>query len=266
MTGFALALRTVPALAGPINTDVALTPPTGGSLLRLQFSYTEFRPRDAVRAAHLSTISGTYVYGATKDVALFLRAPYAHRDTHVVNPRLGRVEVTDSGVPDLTVMAKYRFWQRDTRPGETYRWAALGGLDLRSGDSAFSSDSYDPIVGTVFTWQRDRGVFGADLVYQLNTGGGASRHDTLRYDVAYSFRLFPTVYEMKTAWELDAVAELNGRYDTDGSHEVFLAPGLQLIGERWTVETSIQLPVIQELGTDRAETDYRVVFGLRLRW
>ena len=42
----------------------------------------------------------------------------------------------------------------------------------------------------------------------------------------------PARFETGNAWELDAVAEMNGRYVTDGSAEVFLSPGLQFITER----------------------------------
>jgi hypothetical protein len=48
------------------------------------------------------------------------------------------------------------------------------------------------------------------------------------------------------------------------SHEVFLSPGLQFITERWIFETSIQLPVVQDL--DGPEADYRVVVGFRFQW
>jgi len=251
-------------LAGPINTDVALTPPKGGSIFRLQYVYSESGGSGDVQHVNASIMKGTYVFGLKENLALFLTAPYIHREIDVVKPQRGRFERSDTGVADLTFLAKYRFWQDDRRPGETLRWAALGGVNIRSGDSDFTSDSYDPIVGTVFTWQRDRGWLDADLVYQFNTGGGKSRHDAVRYDVAYSYRLMPGRFEPGNAWELDAVAELNGRYITDGSHEIFLSPGLQFITTRWIFETSLQLPVIQDI--DGPETDYRFVVGFRFQW
>jgi Putative MetA-pathway of phenol degradation len=180
-----MACRPATILAGPINTDVALTPPKGGSIFRLQYIYSESDARGDVQHVNASIMKGTYVFGLKENLALFLTVPYIHREIDVVKPQLGRFERSDSGVADLTFLAKYRFWQDNRRPGETLRWAAIGGLNIRSGDSDFTSDSYDPIVGTVFTWQRDRGWFDADLLYQFNTGGGESRHDALRYDLAY---------------------------------------------------------------------------------
>jgi len=255
-----------PASAGPINTDVALTPPKGGNIFRLRYSYAEAGARRNIRHVNASGVRGTYVYGLKENMTLSLSVPYMNKQVDVVMPKLGRIEKAHDGIGDITFTTKYRFWQNDTRPGETLRWAALGGINLRSGDSDFSSDSYDPIAGTVFSWQRDRGWLDADLVYQFNTGGGEFRHDTLRYDVSYSYRVYPEVYQDENAWEIDVVGELNGRYTTDGSHEVFLSPGLQLITERWFVEASIQLPVIQDLPGDEPETNYRLVLSLRFQW
>ena len=102
------------------------------------------------------------------------------------------------------------------------------------------------------------------VVYQLNTGRQEFRHDALRYDVAYSYRLFPAIYDAKDVWEFDCVAELNGKYVVDGSHQMFLSPGLQFITQQWIFETSLQLPVIQDL--DGPETDYRFVVGFRFQW
>ncbi|MFQ5502542.1 MAG: transporter [Phycisphaerae bacterium] len=253
-----------PSLAGPINTDVALTPHRGGSILRLQYIYSEAGARDRLLHLNASTVKGTYVYGVTEDVALFINVPYMNRQSDVFDSRFGRFEVAHDGIGDITFLGKVRFWQDDPGPKETYRWAAIGGINLRSGDSDFTSDSYDPIVGTVFSARRDRGRFDADLIYQFNTGGGEFRHDTLRYDVAYSHRIFPAVYQKENAWEFDLVGELNGRYTNNGSHEVFLSPGLQFITEDWVLEASVQLPVIQNLAGP--EIDYRLIIGLRIQW
>jgi len=263
-----VAVACAPGLsrAGGINTNLALTPPKGGSILRLQYSFVEADGHGPVQQINSSAVVGTYVYGVEPNLALFFTVPYVNKQVDKVVPRLGRIEEADGGVADLTFLAKYRFWQKDPRPQETLRWAALGGLNIRSGDSDFSSDSYDPIVGTVFSWQRFRGWLDADLSYQFNTGGGENRHDVLRYNLSYSYRLFPKVYESANVHELDAVAELNGRYKTSGSHEVFLSPGLQFITERWIFEASLQLPMVQELDDNESETEYRLVMGFRFQW
>ncbi|MFQ5463255.1 MAG: hypothetical protein ACE5E5_11595 [Phycisphaerae bacterium] len=88
-----------------------------------------------------------------------------------------------------------------------------------------------------------------------------------RFDMTWPIRtgFFPRCWG-GSDYELDVVAELNGRYTTDGSQEVFLSPGLQLIAMRWAVETSIQLPALQELAGDGPEADYRLVVSIRYQW
>ncbi len=255
-----------PAFAGPINTNVALTPRQGGSIFRLQYHYSESGSAGNIEQVNSSNVIGTYVYGLTENLALFLTAPYANRQTDRVVPRMGRIEQAHDGIADITFQLKYRFWQRDLGPGDTMRWAVLGGLNIRSGDSGFTSDSYDPIIGTVFSFRRGRVLFDADVVYQMNTGRGQFGHDTLRYDVSFAYRLFWGVSQRDIAYELDAVAELNGRYTVDGSHEFYFSPGLQFITEQWVLEASIQLPVIQDLPSSQPEPSYRLVAGIRFLW
>ncbi len=255
-----------PAIAGPINTNAALTPRKGGAIFRLQYRYSEASEAGNIMHVNSSSVIGTFVYGITEDLAAIFSAPYVNRQVDRVVPRFGRSEDAHDGVGDMTFMLKYRFWQRDDGPGRTMRWAALGGMNFRSGDSDFSSDSYDPIVGVVFTVRRDEVFFDVDLIYQLNTGRGRFSHDALRYDASLALRLFSGTTQRDIAWEFNAVAELNGRYVVDGSHEVFLSPGVQFVTEQWVLETSIQLPVFQDLPAGRPETDYRIITGLRFQW
>lgn len=254
-----------PAVAGPINSNVAFTPRQGGSILRLQYRYTEAQG-DSGRHVNTSAAIATYVYGLTPKLALFLNVPYMSREIHRFNKRLGHVSDTGAGFGDVSVLAKYRFHQEDIGPGRTIRWAVIGGLNIRTGDSDFTSDSYDPILGTVWSWRHYRHRFDADLLYQFNTGGGAQQHDLVRVDAAYSFRVYPAQLDQSATYEIDTVAEFNGEYRTDGSHEIFLSPGIQLTTAQWTLESSVQVPVSQNLARGQPEADYRFVIGMRFRW
>ncbi len=261
----ALALC-APAMAGPINTNAALTPRKGGAIFRLQYHYMEAGEAGNIMHVNSSSVIGTFVYGVTENLAVMFTAPYINRKVDRFVPRFGRSEAKHNGVGDLTFMLKHRFWQRDDGPGRTLRWAVLGGMNIRSGDSDFSSDSYDPIIGTVFSVRRSGVHFDADLLYQFNTGRGRFSQDALRYDASLALRLFSGTTQRDAAWEFNAVAELNGRYVVDGSHEIFLSPGLQLVTEQLVLETSIQLPVFQDLPTGQPETNYRLITGLRFQW
>ncbi len=255
-----------PAIAGPINSNVAFTPRQGGSILRLQYRYTEAEGDAGLSHVNTSAAIATYVYGLTPKLALFLNVPYMSREVDRFDKRLGRVSDTGAGFADVNVLVKYRFHQEDIGPGRTIRWAVIGGVNIRTGDSDFTSDSYDPILGTVWSWRHDRHRFDADLLYQINTGGGPKRHDSVRVDAAYSFRVFPAQVDQSATYEIDTVAEFNGQYRTDGSYEIFLSPGIQFTTAQWTLESSVQIPVSQELARGVPEADYRFVIGMRFRW
>lgn len=258
-------------IAGPIHSDVAFSPRMGGSMLRLQFTYFEADGRGgSVQNVNGSIVRGVFVHGVTEHLALIAAFPYVNKKIDKFSKTLGRFEDAQGGFADFTVLLKYRFWQDDTAARHTERFAGLLGLNVRSGDSDLSSDSYDPIIGTVYSWRQDRHLFDADLIYQFNTGGGENRHDRLRYDISYSYRWISPADEsdeMIDVWyEWNLIAELNGYYLTDSTHEIFLSPGVQYVTEKWVGEFSVQIPVVQELTDQMYEMDYRIVVGIRIRF
>ncbi len=171
----------------------------------------------------------------------------------------------DVGVADITLLGKYRFFQKD-RPGVTTRVAVLGGLELPTYDDPFSSESFDPIVGAVFTHQRLNGWVDWDVLYKANTGGGLDKSDAVRADIAYSQRLFSGEGERLGPWGLYGVAEMNGSYLTDGSTFLFASPGLQLITPRWIVEAGVQAPVHRDASSPRLEPDFTTVLSFRFQF
>jgi Putative MetA-pathway of phenol degradation len=251
--------------AGPINTNVALTPAQGVNFFRLQYQYAESDDGPFEHFSQSAAVA-TFVYGHREDLAFFLTVPYVNRQVDLLDDQDRRFEKTFDGLADMTFLLKYRFYQDDPAPLETTRAAVIVGMNVRSGDSSFSSQSYDPIIGAVYTWRWERHRFDADAIYQINTGSGFFRHDTIRYDVAWSYRVYPRDYSIDAPFEFGAVAELNGTYVADGSHEIYLAPGTQWVTGDWIIELSVQIPVVQELAGDRAEFDYRVIAGFRTQF
>ncbi len=258
------------ALAGPIHSDVAFSPRKGGSMLRLQFTYFEADGRGgAVQNVHGSVVRAVFIHGVSEKLALIAAFPYVNKKIDMFSKKMGRFENAQGGFADFNVMLKYRFWQDDSAARHTERFAGLLGLNVRSGDSDLSSDSYDPIFGTVYSWRQDRHLFDANLIYQINTGSGENRHDRLRYDIAYSYRWISPADddEMVDVWyEWNLIAELNGYYLTDSTHEIFLSPGVQYVTEKWVGEFSVQFPVVQELTDQMSEMDFRIVAGIRIRF
>jgi len=250
------------AHGGGLNTNVALTPPEDGFIIRTQWRHIEFKDEASLDLdLTLDVFPTTVVYGATADLAILGTVPIVHRDIDFGSG----LDMSDTGVADLPLLAKYRFYQDDKR-GQTTRIAAIGGLEIPTFDDTFSSESVDPIIGAVWTHQRIDWWVDADMLYKFNTGGGLDSDDELRGDIAYSQRLFGGENETIGPWGLYAIAELNASYLTDGSYEAFASPGLQYITPNFILEAGVQLPIAQDMKSPRLETDYTLVLSVRIQF
>lgn len=246
----------------PINSDVALQPSLGHLILRQQFRYTQanFDRGPADLDIRLITSSTTVVYGVRNNITLLLNVPTV-LSRRTKNNKTGGTD-TDGGFADLTALAKVRLYRNDFGPTDTARIDLLGGLELPTGEDAFSSDSVDPIVGAVATVTFGRNYVSTDLLWKFNTAGGIQGNDLLRYDAAYIYRLWPAEYAVGQTTQLNGVLELNGFHWTGGDNELFLSPGLQYVARRWIVEATVQLPIWQNL---RSRPEREFVLGLSVR-
>lgn len=272
--GLAWLLCTASATAQePVNAaDAATAPSPGHAVLREQFRFYSLSLREGPRSRRGeigdAMVMSMLNVGIARDWSLSLRTPVVFRDRDF--DRRVVDDGNDAGVGDLMLLAKYRVWRRDTGPIDTARLSLIAGADIRSGDSPFTSDGYDPIVGVAYTQVAGRHGANASLQYTFTTGGnaepifaGEGTADLLRYDLAYLYRLWPAQYTEDTHGAFYGVLELNGLYETNGDHELFLAPGLMYEANWWTLELSVQLPVWKEV-RHRAETEFAVIVGIRL--
>lgn len=254
---------TTPASAQEaINFDSALQPAKDMLIIRQQLRYFEADNNIGANDLDIEQIqlSTAFIYGIQADLTLMFNAPYRFRE--IDNNNTGTSNSID-GFGDLTSMLKYQFYQNDTGPTDTARTSLLAGMEIRSGDSNFSSDSYDPLLGLVYTQSRGRHGFDAAALWKFNSAGGAS--DRLRYDLAYVYRLHPEQYTAGKLTALFGLVELNGVYETNGDNEIFISPGIQYVTKDWALEATVQLPIWQDLD-ERMEKDFVVGLSLRLQF
>lgn len=271
-------LNPIFAFAVPINSDVALTPFKGQTIIRSQAKYTRKTndPTDKDREMQIWMFPTTFVYGLTERLAFSLTAPYIDKEQKsAVSPT-----ISDSGLGDINLMSKYRIWSEDL-PGEARRISLVGGLELPTGDDnaqlKLGSGSVDPVAGVLFTNQSLAQEFDVDFTYQFNTKASSYEFgDVFKYNVAYQRRVWPRTLPEKGVYsQVNLVLELNGEHarkdksnedivKDSGGNTLFLSPGLQFAAKRWVLETSLQLPIIQDLNGDQIETDYTIVTSLRL--
>lgn len=249
------------------NTPAATQPAEGHVAARERLQYVAMGddPSPAERDIDKFIATTTLTYGVRRDVAASLDVPIAFVSYDA--PGGGDDDV---GINDFALTVKYRPLQRDLGPIDSLRFAVYGGVEIPSGDGDFSSHSWDPFVGCVFTAILGRHGVNQSLSYKFNNGGdpftmraGDGRDDAFRYDTAYLFRVSPAEYGADTHAALYATAELNGLYEAGGDNEVMLGPGLLYEAKTFAAEASFGLPVIQDV-QDRPPTDLTVTLGLRL--
>ena len=266
-----LGYETAWTQAFPINTNVALQPAEGQFIYRTQLRYRSFEVDGPNADVDVLTNSHVLVYGWTARFSTVLGVPLRYRHFE----QDGRKE-DDVGVGDINLLARYQLWKKLAYLS-SQSWTLLGGLQVPTFDDPFSSRSFDPILGTVYSWRYFRHGFDADAVYQLNTQNDRDfeEGDILRYDLTYQYRLWPWQYTSETSWTLSGLLEANGvqqwkseRYGRSlresDSHQLFVSPGLVLSGRRVRLEAGLQVPVIRQVGNAAKEDDVRFVLGLTI--
>jgi hypothetical protein len=175
---------------------------------------------------------------------------------------------SDSGISDVDLTFKYRFYQDDSGGIDTTRIALFGGVKM---DTSRRNDfNANPHLGIVFTKVIGRHGVNLDTHYTLTTGGDRSDNffggegpaDLWAYNAAYLYRLFPDAFapDSTGAWYL--TLELNGQLETNGDHGLLFSPGLMFEGRRWGLELMGRVPVYQAFD-QRPELDFGVGVGIR---
>lgn len=269
----ALAAVTIGSLTSiaqePPNAYESATQPGPGTFIfkpQLRYFYLDDAPSSPWGDTHQLNFSNTLNFGIAPDWSASIRFPLEQRWQ---SDRTSASSEESFGIGDLTTLLKWRVWRNDTSPLDTQRLALFGGMEWPLGQSEFSSHSFDPILGLAYTQVTGRHGVNLSGAWKFTTDGddapllaGEGQADLFRYDAAYLFRFHPEQYTADTKGAWYAAFELNGFYETNGDHEVFLSPGIMYEAESWVLELSVQLPVIQRLDW-RPETDFAVVIGLR---
>lgn len=196
----------------PINTDTAIISGIEGAALRSFLKYTK---KSGDGELTVLTVPVVIPYELLPNRLLFVgKIPYQRKERKTAAQRL-----SSSGFGDLSLTLKYLFYQKDALK-ETTRAVLSGGIKLPTGDDGKpglsrplqdGSGSYDYHAGIVLTHVKERIGLNADIVYTLRTESNGFRFgDTLRYDLAFGYRLIPAVYRTYPAKQLNLYVELNG--------------------------------------------------------
>lgn len=252
-------------------TAAATMPSPGVSVLRPQVNYSEYgtNPSDGTASTTRVEVVTSLQIGIIRDLSFTLDVPVEF--DRRVDRATGGVD-HDTGVEDLGLTFKYRFYKNDTGGIDTIRAAVMGGAYVASGDdNDYSSMTINPHLGLVLTIVTGRHGFNFEVDYRLNTGGGEERNigggegsaDALFHNISYLYRIFPDRYTSESTGAWYVTAELNGLYETNGDYEVRWAPGIMYEGRDFALELMAQLPVFHDV-RERAELDFSVGVGVRV--
>jgi len=286
----------------PIHSEAAVQPSAGHWLIREQFKFIDMGrdPTGFERQVRLYLAHTDLIYGLTSHVALTANIPVLWQsvDSPVIDTggggggggggghgghgghggipfptdpgtSVGHPVGSDFGIDDITVGFKWRIYEHDFGPIDTLRVALLAAVETPTGEDAFGSDSWDPMIGAAVTWIEGRNGANASIQWKFNTGehlhptrGGMGESDALFYNASYLFRILPDQYKAATRSATYFVLELNGIYETNGDNEIFLSPGVMFEHKHIAIEFGVQLPIYRDLD-HRPETDFAIVAGIR---
>lgn len=287
----AVVLGATPAFAQgpPINTETALL--AGFTNAFRTFDQEIDRSGDLPGGMrgdlHVHAVPLMFPYAVTEGKWVVGAAvPYLDKKLDVKGPA-GTTSFSENGFGDLRLFTEYAFYIKDEKQ-KTTRAIVIGGIDLPTGSHGNpdlpqglwnGSGATNYLMGVAFSYIPARWGFHSDLIYRITIeGSGFEFGDTLRYDVALGYRLWPAIYEVYPSPQINLYFELNGLWEQksrdisgdgnkvpdSGGNRLFLSPGIQYIpGRAFLIEASVQLPLVENLNGDQLKTDLQANFGFR---
>jgi hypothetical protein len=215
------------------------------------------------------------IYGITSDLAVTLAFPYIIEKS----AEKDGIERKSSGIGDLSLRLKYRFWRHD-RPGIQDSAAVIGGIKLPTGDDGeipkLGSGSTDFLFGITAARESLKWYYFGDLRYRVNTrgSGGLRKGNRFFADFSIGVRPWPPVY-LKP--DLVVLAELNWEsimrdsldgteVEDSGGNQLFFSPSFFLTYRNWAIKGGVQIPVYQNLYGEQPEDDYRFSFSVEIHY
>ncbi len=286
-----------PVEAASIQGVNARTTFTEGTALR---SFAQFvrKSRDD-RDLDVFAVPTILNYSLLTNLTVSLAIPYVHKELEMRDPATGRrITLESSGLGDIRLFSKYRFWSRDT-PRGTRGLAAFGGLQLPSGSTSEEENgerlpqplqpgtgAVSGFLGLAGTYVQDAIGIEGGVTYTINSEANDFRFgNVVNYDLALEYQIFPQ--RILSGSQVTFLVEFNGEYaernesnglalGNTGGHTLLLSPGIQFItpplptlGGNLVLEVSGQVPIFEDLnedpraGPDPLKTDYALLFGLR---
>ncbi len=243
----------------------------GGVGIELEFEHerkTDPDERERVQALHLEIL-----YGWTDNLAVTLAVPAFLGQTF----EEAQLRQSSSGLGDVTVRVKYRFWRRDL-PGIQDSAAVLFGIKFPTGSASveprLGSGSTDFLIGLAAARESRRWYYFGDVRFRYNTTGQGGRRagSVLALDVAGGIRPWLTEYwqpDLVVLLEINFVQQWPSRVRGQSisgplRRTVWLAPGVFFTYRNVAVKGGVQIPIWRRPGGMSAGPDLRVALAVEL--
>ena len=218
-------------------------------------------------------------YGVTEKFTLSLNMPFfkdrfhEHEDGGVFN----NVDGT-SGFGDITLVAKYAFWQTTKHifVGGIGIKFATGDYKLRDSDGGINeptlmpgTGSYDAILSGIYNYSA--------IPNKLNIFTSVSHRFTTENDLDYLFG-DTTLIDVGAAYLLTKTVSISGQVNTrisgrdkfidldvpsTGGEFIFFTPGVRLaVSDDVSVYSHVQLPIYQRVNDENLVEDYGLMLGV----
>jgi hypothetical protein len=225
------------------------------------------------------TAPAIFSYALVTDATLTLNVPYINK--HFETPTS---TFKASGIGDISLVGKYRFYRRDLPFGRDQA-AFIGGLEFPSGSTnegpglkaapplQLGSGGVDGIVGVATGTTRKSYSIEGSLRGKINSEAKDFKFgNVLLYDLYLAYQTYP-------GWptppaQLNFSVEFNGRTFGDNSVDgtkvdtgrtvLFISPGIQyIVTGNLLFETGVQIPIVKDFPSGGLEPDFTVLFGFR---
>ena len=265
-------MLTALAHAGGISFDAGLTPAEDRWILRTQVRSMSRSNDPSPMNREMRTVIFPVVlaYGLRPDLTIMVRQAGLSKEMSMA----GNTDKS-SGTGDFFVLAKYRAYRINT-PDYTLGIAPTLGIELPTGKTALSSDTYDVNTGLFVSLRRGLSAVDANFAYMWNGFAGGKKNgfnpgDELSFNVAFAHQI---VIGKKARSSLAPVFEMNYRHiradriggndaANSGESAVYLSPGVKFTMSTLILEALVQIPAWQDQKGAQTERDVGIISGIR---
>ena len=274
--------------AFPINAPNARTLFGGFSLGVAEFRFT--RETGAGQEVNVFEEVLTGVHAVTGDLTLGLTLPAVQKEVEFKTSSGKTSQVTSSGLGDLSLVSVYRFYRRDV-PRATTQFSIIGGVKAPTGSTSRRDRNAPALTGTASkrvprplqpgsgSWDGIVGITGFQNLDRLSFYGSVqgkinSEDDNFRFGNKLHYD-FTVDYVTLAERNLFFVLELNGvhawrnkengtKVRNSGGHLLHISPGIEYLPLPYLIlESSVQIPIVQDLNGRQPEKRVSLVFGVR---